>query len=110
MVMNSTGLQGFVKGLLFIVCLAPAILTAQQTTTTLFVSGSPAILGQPVTLTAVVTPAAAAGKVTFYDGVSILGVRPLASGQAALTTTLLEAGAHSLKAYFSGGGSFLAST
>jgi hypothetical protein len=38
-----------------------------------------------VTLTATLTPAAATGTVTFYDGVAMLGIGPLVAGQAALT-------------------------
>ena len=44
------------------------------TTTTLAATPNPSVLGQPVTLTATVSPSAATGKVTFYDGTTVLGV------------------------------------
>jgi hypothetical protein len=44
-----------------------------QTTVTLSTSMNAAVYGQPVTLTATVTPAGG-GKVTFYDGAMILGI------------------------------------
>ena len=53
-------------------------------------------------MTATVSPSSATGNVTFYDGTTILGIRKLASGTAALTTALLPAGAGSLKAYYGG--------
>jgi hypothetical protein len=87
-----------------------ATAAAQQTTTTLTASANPAVFGQAVTLTARVSPSGAAGKATFYDGVQVLGTSPLAGGQATLTTSLLSAGAHTLKAYYGGGGTFTAST
>jgi hypothetical protein len=68
---------------------------------TLSATPSPSIFGQPVTLTATVSPTAASGRVTFYDGASILGGAAVASGTAALTT-LLPAGTRSLRAYYSG--------
>src|SRR5579872_5229117 len=64
-------------------------------------SVNPGAVGQPVTLTATVT-AGATGNVTFYDGVSVLGVSALAAGQAKLTTSLLAAGAHTLRAHYGG--------
>ena len=58
-------------------------------------------VGSEVTLTAKVSPASA-GSVTFYDGVAILGTKPLTAGQAVLTTSLLSAGTHAVRAYYSG--------
>ncbi|SPF37639.1 exported hypothetical protein [Candidatus Sulfopaludibacter sp. SbA4] len=69
-----------------------------QAQTTLTSSPNPSILGQPVTLTAS-TPGTT-GKVTFYDGFTLLGISTAASGQAALTTSLLPSGTHSLRALF----------
>ncbi len=54
-----------------------------SSTTTLGASPNPAVFGAAVTLTATVSPSAATGKVTFYDGVTVLGVATLSSGQAA---------------------------
>jgi hypothetical protein len=58
--------------------------------------------GSPVTLTAVVTPAAATGSVTFYDGVAVLGTALLTNARAQLTTAFLPAGVLSLRAYYGG--------
>jgi uncharacterized repeat protein (TIGR01451 family) len=66
--------------------------------------------GQAVTLTATVTPAAASGKVTFYDGVAILGIATLSSGQATLTTIALGAGKRTLTARYSSDGTYGIST
>jgi len=71
------------------------------TTTTLSSSPNPANLGQRVTLTATVT-AGATGKVTFYDGATILGISPIFGSQATWTTVLLPSGARSLRAYYQG--------
>jgi hypothetical protein len=65
-------------------------------------SANPATYGQTVTLTATVTPSSATGKVTFYDGVSVLGTVPVSDGMAALNTILLAPERSSLRAYFNG--------
>lgn len=76
--------------------------SSTATTTALSISTQTATLGQPVTLTADVTPSTATGAVTFYDGVTMLGTATLNSGQAALTTTLLPAGVDGLWARYGG--------
>ncbi|WP_326738325.1 Ig-like domain-containing protein [Streptomyces sp. NBC_01022] len=77
---------------------APA---AAATTTTLTAApAATAPAGAEVTLTAAVMPAAAAGKVTFLDGATALGTIDAASGTAALKTTALTQGAHTLTASF----------
>ena len=75
-----------------------------QNSTSIAVSGSPnpATYGLPVTLHATVTPATATGRVTFYDGVTILGVAAVSSGHASFTTSLLPTGQRWLRAYYSG--------
>ena len=78
---------------------SPGSLPASITVTS---SPNPAVFGAPVTLTATVSPADGAGKVTFYDGTTVLGISTLASGQAALTTSLLASGPRSIQAYYSG--------
>ena len=65
-------------------------------------SPNPADYGQSITLTASVTPAAATGRVTFYDGVTVLGEKALVSGIATLATDLLPSGPQQLRAYYSG--------
>jgi uncharacterized protein (TIGR03437 family) len=72
------------------------------TTTTLTSAVKPATYGQAVRLTATVNPAAATGKVTFYDGVGILGTMPVSGGRAVLSTILLGPAGNALQAYFSG--------
>jgi hypothetical protein len=69
---------------------------------TLAASNPTSTFGQAVTLTATVTPASLSGPVTFYDGVKVLGSASLASGQAVLTTKMLKAGSHVLRAAFGG--------
>ena len=88
-------------------CVLPA--SAQITTTTsLKASPAAAKLGQVVTLQASVSPypnAGIADRVTFYDGVSILGSAGVSKqgGQGvALFDALLPAGNHMLYAYYSG--------
>src|SRR5271166_5685270 len=71
------------------------------TTTSLTSSPNPANLGQVVTLTATVT-SGATGKVTFYDGTTILGIAAVSGGQASWSTVLLPSGARSLRAYYQG--------
>ena len=73
---------------------------------TLGSSANPSVFGRAVTLTATVSPLAATGFVTFYDGTTLLGTRTLTSGQAALTTSLLASGSRPIKAYYSGSLSF----
>ena len=73
-----------------------------STTTALAVSSNSVTLGQSITATATVTPGTATGKVTFYDGVTVLGVGALSSGTATLPNISLPAGMRSLKAYYAG--------
>jgi hypothetical protein len=73
-----------------------------STTTVLTSSASPVTYGHTVTLTATLSPTSATGKVTFYDGTTVLGTSTLASGIAQFTTTLLASGVRSLKAYYEG--------
>jgi uncharacterized protein (TIGR03437 family) len=90
----------------FILVLAQSVvglpLFGSVPSTTVLTAPNSSVLGQQVTMTATVSPSAATGNVTFYDGTTILGIRKLASGTAALTTALLPAGVGSLKAYYGG--------
>ena len=79
------------------------------TITTLSTATNPAVVGQPVKLTAVVTPAipgggVPTGPVTFMDGSTVLGTGGLyvSNGQdiAVLTTQLATAGSQSLTAVY----------
>ncbi len=51
---------------------------------TLAVSPTPSLFGEPTTLTATVTPSSATGKVTFYDGATVLGTATMSGGVATL--------------------------
>jgi len=76
-------------------------LTATTTSLVSNPSGA-ATYGQPVTLTATIIPAGTTGKVTFYDGMNVIGTSVVNSGVAVLTARTLPSGAHSLRAYYQG--------
>ena len=82
------------------------------TTTQLFTTAGPWIFGQTITLSASVSPPAATGKVTFYEGTSMLGIATLVAGGTVVQfrTSLLPAGSGTLKAYYSGDGFYFPST
>src|ERR1700693_2107818 len=63
---------------------------------------NPSTLGAAVTLSATVTPPSGTGKVTFYDGVTVLGTKALISGTASISTKLLPSGIQPVRAYYSG--------
>lgn len=70
-------------------------------------SPNPSVSGQPVTLTASVSPSTATGTVRFYDSTltgitSLIGAAALVSGTATATTSTLAAGGHSLIAVYGG--------
>lgn len=87
------------------------ISVAQQTpATTLMTSIASSVNGQMVTVTAHVGSATAGGSVTFYDDMTLLGTVALdGSGNAALSVALL-AGAHTLRADYSGDANHAASS
>jgi hypothetical protein len=72
---------------------------------TLSSTPNPAEFGALVTLSATISPSSATGRVTFYDGVTILGDAPVSDGVATLNTGLLSSGSRSLTALYEGGGS-----
>jgi hypothetical protein len=73
-------------------------------------SGSPSLVGQPVTFTARVTSGNGAipdgEQVTFYDGTTAIGTNATARGVATYTTSLLTARAHTIKATYAGDANF----
>src|SRR5438046_3927077 len=78
-----------------------------STTTTLATAPNPSAGGQPLTLTATVSPVAPAtgvptGTVAFKDGGVTIGTAPLVNGVATLTISTLFPGAHSLPPVYSG--------
>lgn len=79
---------------------APA--APQATTTTLSASPTSQIAGQPLSLTAKVTPATATGTVTFLDGTTSIGSATLTGGSATLATSSLAAGSHTISASYGG--------
>ena len=92
-------------------------MVAMGTTTTLALSATNAVYGQPVTFTATVTPIApttatpGGGTITFLDGSTVLATLPLSGGGAACTTSSLAVGSHPLSAAYSGDGiNFLSSS
>ena len=72
-------------------------------------SPNPSVLGRAVTLTAIL-PFGAGGKVTFYDGTTVLGVAGVAAQMASLSTLMLPSGTRSLRAYYAGDASHPASS
>ncbi len=79
------------------------------TVTTLTPSATSASTGASVVLTASVSPIAATGTVTFYDGTASLGTATLSSGTATLTATFATAGAQTLTASYAGSSAYAAS-
>ena len=87
----------------------------RTTKTVVSTSGSPSLIGQPVTFTAKVTSTHGAipdgeEQVTFYDGMTALASVTLASGTAAYTTSSLSAKTHTIKATYAGDPTFKPST
>ena len=90
--------------------------TITQATTATGVSFSPAspVLGQPVTLTAIITPAGTGpasptGTVEFIDGSTELGTGTVSSDVATLTTTALPLGTSSITATYEGDSNYTGS-
>jgi len=73
---------------------------------TVISSLNPSVAGQVVTFTASVTPSTATGTVQFKDGATILGTVTVSGGGAALATSALAAGSHSITAVYSGDGNY----
>src|SRR5262249_10033669 len=81
------------------------------TTSALQASAATATAGQPVTLTATVTPPQAGmpvpdGSVTFYAGTTALGSANLVNGQAKLNVSTLSVATHILTASYAGNASY----
>ncbi|MBB5048945.1 hypothetical protein HNR60_003716 [Rhodopseudomonas rhenobacensis] len=82
------------------------------TTTSLSSSRNPSEAGQAVTFTATVNAGGVTptGTVTFNDGGVAIGSAILSGGTAALTTSALTIGTHSITAVFAGNANFAGST
>jgi Bacterial Ig-like domain (group 3)/FG-GAP-like repeat len=81
----------------------PASVTVVKTAPTVTVTSSlnPSTVGQAVTFTAT-APSGATGTITFLDGATILGTGTLTNAQAALTTSTLIVGSHTITVTYSG--------
>lgn len=104
----STGAVGALAG-----CGTGGTVTSSSVTaTTLSLSSSTTAttVGTAVTLTAGVTPSAATGTVTFYNGSTLLGSATLSSGVATLSVTFPSAQSASITAVYSGDSSYSGST
>jgi Bacterial Ig-like domain (group 3) len=83
--------------------LVPIFVTGDTPDTVVLVAApSPLVIGYSATLTATVSPAAATGTVTFYDGTQVLGNSTLSGGTAALVNTFMSSGPQSLTAVYTG--------
>jgi len=73
-------------------------------------SGSPSLVGQPVTFNATVPQDGGTGPlITFYDDSVILGTVPMVNGGASFSTSSLAARAHGIRASFPGDTSYIGS-
>lgn len=98
----------------FLPSTSPALtqMVVQATTTAIASSQNPSRVGQPVTLTATVTPQTSGtptGTVTFTQNGNLLSTVPLSGGQASLGQTFPSAGTEPITAAYSGDPNFAAS-
>jgi protocatechuate 3,4-dioxygenase beta subunit len=80
------------------------------TTTTLTSSATSTTTGTSIALTATVSPSAATGIVTFYNGTTSLGSASLSAGSASIAISFSTAGTESLTAVYAGNATYAAST
>ena len=73
-------------------------------------STNPLPSGANVMFTAIVTPSAATGTVTFFDGSTTLGTGTLSGGAAVFSTSSLAVGTHSITAVYGGDSNYIGST
>ncbi|GEM_PF-4968718 len=104
---NEDALQGAVDQALadltaavsaFDAAIVPKIETAASLSSTL----NPSVFGQSVTFSALVSPEAATGSVTFTDGATVLGTASVSQGSASITIDTLAVGAHTIIATYGG--------
>ncbi len=102
---NNNYIFAFINGTL-------TVTPAAGETTTLSVSPTTVMYGDPAVLTAVVGPTAGAtGTVSFHEGTTLLGTSSLdSSATAVLSVSTLSAGTHTITATYNGDVSFPAST
>ncbi|MGE5644792.1 MAG: DUF4082 domain-containing protein [Acidobacteriota bacterium] len=82
------------------------------TSTVVSSSPNPSTAGQAVTLTAVISASNATptGTVQFRDGSTVLGTAAVSGGRAAMSSSALGVGAHTITAVYSGDGTCSTST
>jgi hypothetical protein len=85
-------------------------LVKANTTTTLTSSLNPSTYQTSVTITATISPTAATGTVTFYDGATQLGTGQLSSGKTTYSTAALTVGSHTITASYGGDSNYNSST
>jgi len=73
---------------------------------TLMVSPNPATVGQPITLTAMITDTAATGTVTFFEQSTPIGSATVVNGTAVFVIPSLAAGTYFIRAEYSGDATF----
>ncbi len=78
--------------------------------TILDASPNPSNFGDPVILTASVTPSDATGSLTFKDGSTIIDSATLGHGSGSITVSSFAVGSHALTAVYSGNTAYLTST
>jgi hypothetical protein len=69
---------------------------------------NPSVVGQQVTFTATINPAAT-GTVQFEDGTTVFATVPISGGSAAYSTSTLASGAHNITAIYSGDATYVGS-
>ena len=90
--------------------LVTQVVNTGSSSVTLVAAPDPGVFQAAVTLTATVTPSGATGSVQFFDGATSLGTSPVSGGTAALGTSSLAVGVHSLTAQYLGDASYAGST
>ncbi len=81
-------------------------LQAAPASVSLTAPAGPITFGRAAEFTASVSPSTATGRVTFYDGVVVIGTADISAGKASLTTSLLAPGRKLIRAYYAGDTSF----
>src|SRR5437016_502860 len=94
----------------------PVVTVNRIATTTALASGpNPSTYGQSVSFTAAVSPSAATGTVTFYEGSTCTGTAlasavPVSGGTASFSTSTLSASSHTILACYSGDATYNSSS
>jgi hypothetical protein len=76
------------------------------TTTALAADKPTAVAGEPVTFTAMVTPATGTGTVQFVEGANVIGTAAVSGGTASIAVSNLAVGVHSVTALYGGAAAY----